>query len=256
MVFHWSLSDSKSPQVSRTLLSILAILNNAVVWMVSTRPPTSKFSISFSNPFVTVPNAPITIGIIATSIFHSFFNFLARSRYLSFFSHSFSFILWSAATAILQVLFFSLIIIRSGLRAGIRWSVCMLKSHRGLCLSYSRTGALLCIYHLFVWWNLNFLRISQWITLPTQSCLVLYSFCANLQHSLIMWLMVSSLSPHSLHLLFCWVLSILALIWLVLTALSCAAIRRDSVSLLKFHFLSQVQVLSCEMLFISCLNRP
>ena len=30
MVFHWSLSDSKSPQVSRTLLSILVYLNNAV----------------------------------------------------------------------------------------------------------------------------------------------------------------------------------------------------------------------------------
>ena len=36
MVFHWSLSDSKSPQVSRILLSILAVFNNAVVWMVST----------------------------------------------------------------------------------------------------------------------------------------------------------------------------------------------------------------------------
>ena len=34
MVFHWSLSDSKSPQISRTLLSILAVLNNAVVCMV------------------------------------------------------------------------------------------------------------------------------------------------------------------------------------------------------------------------------
>ena len=32
MVFHWRLSDSKSPQVSRTLLSILAVFNNAVVW--------------------------------------------------------------------------------------------------------------------------------------------------------------------------------------------------------------------------------
>ena len=31
MVFHWSLSDSKSPQVSRTRLSIVAILNNALV---------------------------------------------------------------------------------------------------------------------------------------------------------------------------------------------------------------------------------
>ena len=90
MVFHWILSDSKSPQVSRTLLSILAVLNNAVVWMVSTRPPTSKSSSPFCNLLVAVPNAPITIGIIVTCMFHSFFNSLARSRYLSFFSHSFS----------------------------------------------------------------------------------------------------------------------------------------------------------------------
>ena len=34
-VFHWSLSDSKSPQFSRILLSILADSNNALVWMVS-----------------------------------------------------------------------------------------------------------------------------------------------------------------------------------------------------------------------------
>ena len=259
MVFHWSLSDSKSPQVSRTLLSILAVLNNEVVWMVSTRLPTSKSSSPFSKPLVTVPKAPITIGIIVTCIFHSFFNLLARSRYLSFFSHSFSFILWSAGTAkstILQVLFFLLIIIRSGLLAEITWSVCMSKSHRSLCVLFSRTGVGLCIYHLFVWSNFNFLHISQWITLPTQSCLVLHSFCANLLDSLIMWLMVSSLSPHSLYLQFCCVLSILALIWLVLMALFCAAIRRDSVSLLKFPFLSHVQVLSCEMLFINRLKRP
>ena len=109
MVFHWSLSDSKSSQDSRTLLSILAVLNNVVVWMVSTSPPISKSSRPFSYPLVTVPNAPITIGIIVTCMFHSFFNSLAKSRYLSFFSHSFSFILWSAGTAkstILQVLFF------------------------------------------------------------------------------------------------------------------------------------------------------
>ena len=113
MVFHGSLSDRKSPQVSSTLLSILAVLNNAVVWMVSTRPPTSKSSSPFNNPLVTVPNAPITIGKIVTCMFHSFFQF-PRSRYLSFFLHSFSFILWSAGTAkstILQVLFFFLLII-------------------------------------------------------------------------------------------------------------------------------------------------
>ena len=109
MAFHWSLSDSKSPQVSRTLLSILSVLNNAVVWMVSTRPPTSKSSSPFCNPLVTEPKGLITIGIIVTCIFHSFFNSLARSRFLSFFSRSFRFILRSAGTAkstILQVLFF------------------------------------------------------------------------------------------------------------------------------------------------------
>ena len=144
MVFHWSLSDSKS-QVSRTRLRILAVLSNAVVWIVSTRPPTSKSSRLFNNPLVIVPNAPITIGTIATFMFHSFFNSLARSSYLSYFSLSFRFNLWSAGTAkstILQILFvfcffcFLLIVMRSGLPAGIRWSVCILKSRRSLCGSF------------------------------------------------------------------------------------------------------------------------
>ena len=95
--------------------------------------------------------------------------------------------------------------------------------------------------------KLNFLHNSQWITLYTQSCLVLYSFWGNLLHSL-MWLIVSSLSPHNLHLLFYCVLSILALIWMVLKTLFCAAIRRDSVLLLRFPFLNHVHVFLCEIL--------
>ena len=149
MVFHWSLSDSKSPQVSRTRLRILAVLSNAVVRIVSTRPLTSKSSRPFHNPLVIVPNAPITIGTIVTFMFHSFFNSLARSRYLSFFSLSFRFILWSAGTArstILQILFFLLIIMRSGLLAGIKWSVCILKSHRSLCESSSRARTPLRVF--------------------------------------------------------------------------------------------------------------
>ena len=108
MVLHWCLSDSKSPQVSRTRLRILAVLSNAVVWIVSTCPPISKSSRPFNNPLVIVSNAPITIGTIVTFMFHSFFNSLARSRYLSFFSLSFRIILWSAGTAkstILQIFF-------------------------------------------------------------------------------------------------------------------------------------------------------
>ena len=128
MVSYWSLSDNKSPQVSRTLLSILADLNNTVVWMVSTRPVISKSFSPCTNPLVTVPRAQITIGIIFTFIFQSFSNFLARSRYLSLFSHSFNFTLWSAGTAkstALQVIFFLLIIIRSDRLAEIWKFVCI-----------------------------------------------------------------------------------------------------------------------------------
>ena len=75
MVLHWRLIDSKSPQVSRTLLTILAVFNNAVVWMVSSRPPTSKSFRPFNNPLVTVPKTPITIGIIVTFIVHSYLSF-------------------------------------------------------------------------------------------------------------------------------------------------------------------------------------
>ena len=50
----------------------------------STRPPTSKSSSPFSNPLVTVPNAPITIGIIVTSMFHSFFQFSSKVEVLIF----------------------------------------------------------------------------------------------------------------------------------------------------------------------------
>ena len=116
--------------------------------MVSTRPPTSMSSSPFSNPLVTVPNAPITIGIIVTFMSHSFSNSLASSRNLSFFSYSFNFILWSAETAkstILEVLFFLLIIIRSGLLAEIKWYVCTSKFHRSWCVSFSRTGAIIII---------------------------------------------------------------------------------------------------------------
>ena len=133
-----------------------------------------------------------------TFIFHSFSNSLARLRYLSFFLNSFNFILWSAETAkstILQILFFFCWLL-FGLIFWLRLGdLSIYQSPRGVYVCHFLGQLLGCVYHLFVWSNLNFLHISQWITLPTQSCLVSYSFCANLLHSLIMWLMVSSLSP-------------------------------------------------------------
>ena len=72
MVSHWNLRDSKSLQITRTLLSILADLNNAVDWMVSIRTLISKSSSPHTYPMLTVARVPIKIAITVTFIFHSF----------------------------------------------------------------------------------------------------------------------------------------------------------------------------------------
>ena len=177
MVCHWDLSDSNSPQVFWTLLSILTDLNNAVVRMVSTRPFIFKSSRPHTNPLMTVSSAPITIGSTVTLMFHSFFfSSLARSSYLSLFSLSFTFTQWSAETAestIRQVsffLFFFLTITMSNRLAEIRCSICISKSQRSLCVSFSRTDSVLCIYHLFVWSN----QILDHLPYLVQSSLILF----------------------------------------------------------------------------------
>ena len=109
MVFNWSLSDSKFLQVSLILLTILADLNNAVVWMVSSCLFISNSSSPFTNHLLIVPRAAIAIGITVTFMFHSFFNSRTSSRYSFFFLPSFYFTQWSVETAkstIRQVLFF------------------------------------------------------------------------------------------------------------------------------------------------------
>ena len=127
-------------------------------------------------------------------MFHSFFQFSGKVEVLVLLFTFFQFYSMvsrdSEVDKFVNSLFFLLIIIRSGLLTEIRWSLCMSKSVRSLCVSFSRTGAGLWIYYLFVGSNLNFLHISQWITFHTHSCVVLYSFCAKLLHSLITWLMV------------------------------------------------------------------
>ena len=150
MVFHWSLSDSKSPQVSRTLLSILAVFNNAVVWIVSTRPPASKSCRPFNNPSVTVLKAPITIGTIDTFMFHSFFFSIllqGRGTYPSF--HILSVLICGQpghqSRQFCKFSFFMLIIIRSGLLAEMRWSS-VRQSPIGVYVCHFLGQALGCAY--------------------------------------------------------------------------------------------------------------
>ena len=94
--------------VYRSLLSIPTDLNNAVVWIVSICPPISNSYNPRSKSLGTIPSAPTTTGITVTFMFHNFHSFLARSSYLSLFSLSLIFSLWSVGTAksiIRQVLF-------------------------------------------------------------------------------------------------------------------------------------------------------
>ena len=85
MVSHCSLSDRKSPQVSRMLLSILADLNIVVVWRVLICPLISKSSGLFDNSLGIVAITRLTICIIVTHSFHRYFSFQIRSRYQSLF---------------------------------------------------------------------------------------------------------------------------------------------------------------------------
>ena len=71
MVFHWWLSNSKCPQVFRTLLSILGDLNNTVV---STRSLISKSPCPCTNPITTSLSCSIAFLVLEQNL-DSYFYF-------------------------------------------------------------------------------------------------------------------------------------------------------------------------------------
>ena len=73
MVFQLSLSDNKWAQLSRTFLSILVDLNNAVISMVYICALIFDSNRPFTNSLSTVLSEPITIDITVIFMFHSFF---------------------------------------------------------------------------------------------------------------------------------------------------------------------------------------
>ena len=161
--FLTSLSDRKFLQVSRTILSILADLNNAVVWNISTRPLIFMSSSPCTNPLMTVPRAPVHRH------FHvpQFFQFSGKVNVLIFLFVFFQF--YSMVNRDSKVhnsvsffcfCFCFFIIINSGHLAEIKWFASMLKSQRNLCISFSRTDSGSLIYHLFVQSNFSFLHNS------------------------------------------------------------------------------------------------
>ena len=65
---------------------------------------------------------------------------------------------------------------------------------------------------------------------------------------------VSSLSPHNLHLLFCCILAILALTCLGLMALLCASFKEGLASPKRFRFHSHIHVFLREISLVRCLH--
>ena len=107
-VFHYNLSDSLSPLVFRTLLSILANLNNAVIQIL---PPFSNCFNPLSKPLGTVPRTPTTLSITVIHMFHISFSSLAKSRYLLLYSFFSTFLLMSEWKRISSGYFIIIIII-------------------------------------------------------------------------------------------------------------------------------------------------
>ena len=124
-VIWWpSLSVTKSSQVSRTLLSILTDLNNAVVWMILIRFLISNSSSLFTNLWGLFQGRQLQMVSPSLFCFIAFFSSLARSEYLSLFSFDFHSVIPRDST-IYETAGFLVFLIstRSGLLAGIRWSV-------------------------------------------------------------------------------------------------------------------------------------
>ena len=141
----------KCPQVSRTLLSILADLRDADVSMVSTCFLISNSSRPFINPLRIVPSAPTTISITIIFIFHCLFSCQARSRYLNFLSFSFNFIRWSTGIIIIIIIiiiFYSLQFFTSALADGFSLELSDSKSPQ---VSRTRLGILAVLSNAVVW---------------------------------------------------------------------------------------------------------
>ena len=77
-------------------------------------------------------------------------------------------------------------------------SYCRLMSHISLQLKPSLTVWGLCRYHFSDFSRFNFSHNFQWTILATLSYLLIYSLWASFEHSVMIWLIVLSATPHIL----------------------------------------------------------
>ena len=169
-VFHTSARWLAFTGVWVTLLSILAYLNNAVVWIGSARP--SIFNSSNSPTTLTNLWRPfqerqlqLVLPLLSYSTVLSGKVLVLVFLFAVFAFHSV--VHWDGKvhkTVGSLYFFISLIITRSGYLSEIKGSIHISKSQRILWVSFSSADSVLCIYHLIVWWKFNLRHNSQWIT--------------------------------------------------------------------------------------------
>ena len=203
------------------------------MWIASLFTLISNSASFFSKPLVTV-----SIAIIFALTFDCCFRSLARSMYLCIICFLFFSLCNKHEQQYIQdVKFFCSCQLILSLVYWLRLSDSFVSQNSQwiLFVSFSCTDSGLCIYDLFTCSNSNILYSSQWTPFPTQSSQFFYFFWASLLYSWIMRLTLSFLFAYILHLL-----STFAFIWLVLMILFCAAIKRDSVSLMRFPLLTNV----------------
>ena len=102
--------------------------------------------------------------------------YFSSSRYLSLF-YFHSMVCWRGNNLLdkffpTRYIFFFLVSTRSGLPAGIGWSICMSKSQKKLYISFSKSESGLCIYQWSSWPNFCLLHNSQWNNFHNQSYLL------------------------------------------------------------------------------------
>ena len=172
-------------------------------------------------PLRIVLSAPTIIGITITFIFHSFFSSLVRfGIYVSFYFLLFSlsgFLLKQKPQSDRLSFFFP--------PEKFEW----------LILQYGFLGLYMLLIRVVKFELLTRLPVDYHAHQVVSSLIL---FWANLLHSLIMWLFISSRSPHNLHLLFCHVSSIFFFNIVGSNGVVFDDVRRDSVSFIRFFFLA------------------
>ena len=208
-------------------------------------------------PFLIMPSAPVTTGMVLVLSFHIFVTSISRSLYLESFWNSLREIFLSSGTATSSIIHvFSLwsFIVLSGRFASILLSVWIVKSHKIVTYVLSITGCGVCSYHFSVWGRLKFVHSVQCMNLATRSCLCRYSVLTIAGHADIIWSTVSSFSVHSLQLGSAPFLRILVWYTRVDILWSWAASMNPSVSPFKLELLSHWWVVALPTSAWSVLN--